>query len=345
MQNTLHNLPIPLRHVGPLKINYASDSFEVDVPLATYEVPLWPSVGRGARVTKLAGGISAVVLKECMTRSILLEAESAEIAVKIANDLESNRCELEKQATQSSRFLALQDWTLQIVGNLLFIRFAFTTGDAAGHNMATKAAEALQNWILQHYPELKYISISGNYCADKKNSAVNSILGRGKYVIADVVIPRNICIKYLRATPEQIANLNLKKNLIGSIVSGGVRTANAHFANMLLAFYLATGQDSANIVEGSQGITHAEARNNDLYFSVTLPNIIVGTVGASKNLDLVQQNLNNLGCLDLRSTGENARRLAVIAAATVLCGELSLLAAQANPGELMRSHLALERKK
>ena len=112
---------------------------------------------------------------------------------------------------------------------------------------------------------------------------------------------------------------------------------------MLLGFYLATGQDAANIVEGSQGVTLAEARADELYFSVTLPNLIVGTVGNGKGLPFVEENLRELGCLEAREPGANARRLALICAATVLCGELSLLAAQTNPGELMAAHLRLER--
>jgi len=128
-------------------------------------------------------------------------------------------------------------------------------------------------------------------------------------------------------------------------MAGGLRTANAHFANMLLGFYLATGQDAANIIEGSQGMVHAEVRGQDLYFTVTLPNIIVGTVGSGKTYDFVRENLRMLGCLEEREPGENARRLAIIAAGAVLCGELSLLAAQTNPGELIKSHLKLERRK
>ena len=131
---------------------------------------------------------------------------------------------------------------------------------------------------------------------------------------------------------------------MGNIAAGGLRTANAHFANMLLGFYLATGQDAANIIEGSQGIVHTEQRGDDLYFSVTLPNLIVGTVGSGKTHAFVLENLRLLGCLEKRGPGCNARRLAVIAAATVLCGELSLLAAQTNQGELMRSHVRLERQ-
>ena len=120
-------------------------------------------------------------------------------------------------------------------------------------------------------------------------------------------------------------------------------SANAHFANMLLGFYLATGQDAANIVEGSQGIVHAEVRGSALYFSVTLPNLIVGVVGNGKQLAFAKHNLSLLGCLEKRPPGENSRRLAQLIAATVLCGELSLLAAQTNRGELMESHLRLER--
>jgi hydroxymethylglutaryl-CoA reductase (NADPH) len=209
--------------------------------------------------------------------------------------------------------------------------------------MVTLAAERMMDWILKNYPALRYVSISGNYCSDKKTSAVNGILGRGKNVVAEVTIPRQLLKRMLKTTPEKIIDLNIKKNLLGNIVSGGLRTANAHFANMLLAFYLATGQDAANIIEASQGMVHAELRGDDLYFSVTLPNLIVGSIGNGKTHDFVRENLQLLGCTEEREPGVNARRLAVIAAATVLCGELSLLAAQTNPHELMRSHLQFER--
>ena len=164
--------------------------------------------------------------------------------------------------------------------------------------------------------------------------------------MAEVLIPRKPVARYLHTTPEKIADLNLRKNWVGTSLAGGLRSANAHFANMLLAFYLATGQDAANIVEGSQGFVLAEARGDaGLYFSVTLPNLVVGTVGNGKDLPFVEENLRGLGCLEPREPGQNARRLALICAATVLCGELSLLAAQTNPGELMAAHLRLERGK
>jgi hydroxymethylglutaryl-CoA reductase (NADPH) len=339
---------IPTKIVGPIKIVGEEMDTEIRVPLATYETPLFPSVNRGAKISRLCGGINAIVVSECMTRSILLEAPNAITATKIAEQLKSqHEIRLAAITTETSSFCKLQDWRTKIIGNLLYVRFNFATADAAGHNMTTKAADALGHWIAKQYPELKYLSVSGNYCTDKKASAVNNILGRGKYVIADILIPKVICEKHLHTTPEAITNLNQKKNLLGSIAAGSLCSANAHFANMLLAIYLATGQDAANIIEGSQGITHAELNaNGDLYFSVTLPNIIVGTVGAGKDLEHVKHNLTLLGCTDehrRKTPGANSRRLAMITAATVLCGELSLLAALTKSGELVKCHIKLER--
>ena len=335
---------IPMQTVGPIRITGPEVNEEVCVPLATYESPLWPSVGRGARVSMACGGIAAVVVDERMTRSILLEAPGAAEALQALTSLKSRQDELAGLVAQTSRFARLLDLHAQIAGNLLYLRFEMQTGDAAGHNMVTKAADGLMGWILKEYPSLKYVSISGNYCTDKKASAVNGILGRGKYVVAEIRIPREVCRKLLRTTPEKMAELNIKKNLIGTMLAGGVRSANAHFANMLLAFYLATGQDAANIVEGSQGLVHAETQGDELYFSATLPNLIVGTAGSGKDFDFVRKNLETMGCLAERAPGANARRLAVLCAAAVLCGELSLLAAQTNPGELMKAHLSMERK-
>ena len=336
--------PVPMRWVGPIKISGSTLDEKIAVPLATYETPLWHSVGRGARVSTLTDGILTTVVDERMSRSILLEAGNAQQALNALQSIKSRFSELNDVVRQSSRFAVLIDINAQIVGNLLYLRLEFTTGDASGHNMVTNAADHLFPWILHHYPYLRYSSISANYCSDKKATAVNGILGRGKNVVTEIIISREICRRRLKTTPEKIVDLNIKKNLIGTMIAGGLRGANAHYANMLLAFYLATGQDAANIIEGSQGVVHAEVRDDDLYFSCTIPNLIVGSVGNGKELDFIEDNLRQLGCKDDRPAGDNARRLAAICAATVLCGELSLLAAQTNPGELMQAHINLERK-
>jgi hydroxymethylglutaryl-CoA reductase (NADPH) len=335
---------IPMQFVGPVKLSGSVIEGDYEVPLATYETPLWPSVNRGARVSmNCAGGIGCTVVDERMTRSVLFEAPSASAALLALEKTKAGFPALCTIVEGTSRFAKLIGLHSQIAGNLLFLRFEFTTGDAAGHNMCTQAAEALMNHILEEHPELNYGSISGNYCSDKQAAAVNGILGRGKYVVAELTIPAEICRRYLKTTPGKVVQLNLRKNLIGTMLAGGLRSANAHFAHMLLGFYLATGQDAANIVEGSQGLTMAEERGGDLYFSVTLPNLIVGTVGNGKGLGFVLENMKRMGLDVDREPGENARRLACLCAATVLCGELSLLAAQTNPGELMEAHRRIER--
>ena len=342
---TITPTTVPTSWIGPIRLSGAVNGL-VDVPLATFESPLWPSVGRGARVSRLVPderGIRTEVLRECMTRSIILRTADVTTAASVARRMRTDIHELELVVSDSSRFARLEGIYTEVVGSLLFVRFQFTTGDAAGHNMTTLASERLIDHLLSRYP-VDYGSISGNLCVDKKNSSINGILGRGKSVAADILIPAEIVAGQLRTTAAAVARLNQEKNYIGSILAGGVRTANAHYANMLLAFYLATGQDAANIVEGSQGITYAEDRDGDLYFSCSLPNLILGTHGNGKDLPQVQANLDRLGCRDGHESGAASRRLAAICAATVLCGEVSLLSAQTNPGELMQSHLLLERK-
>jgi hydroxymethylglutaryl-CoA reductase (NADPH) len=334
---------VPMQWVGPIKIAGQEVNEEVNVPLATYETPLWASTNRGAKVSRLCGGIHTTVISDTMARSFVVQAPSAATAADIAQQLKRRHPEIQEAIQSSSRFAQFQSLDSHIVGNLLYLRLQIQPGDASGHNMVTKAADQVMQWLLGSYPDLRYISISGNFCTDKKVSAVNSISGRGKYVVAESIITRNVCHKLLKTTPEAIVDCHIKKNLIGSTIAGSLCSANAHYANQLLAVYLATGQDAANIVEGSQGITHAECRGEDLYFSVTLPNLIMGTVGNGKDLGFVQENLKKLGCLETREPGANARRLAIITAAAVHCVELSLMAALTNPGELMRAHLTLER--
>lgn len=345
-RNTMiKNAMIPMQTVGPMAIFGPELTDQVHVPLATYETPLWASVDRGARISTHCGqGICAIITGERMTRSITFEAPTIVIAQQALQTILQQQEKLQTVVTQSSRFAKLIHIHPEQIGNLLYLRFDFTTGDAAGHNMVTLASEHIQRYILENHPELCYVTISGNFCTDKKVSAINGILGRGKSVIAELLVPRKICQRFLKVSPETIVNVHIKKNLLGSIAAGSLRSANAHFANMLLAFYLATGQDAANIVEGSQGIVHCEVKDDALYFSVSIPNIIVGTVGNGKDLSFVHENLQAMGLTKINEPGKNSRQLAIIAAATVLCGELSLLGALANPGELMQSHIGIERK-
>lgn len=338
---------VPTSWIGPLyfKAMHDSESSVIDVllnaPLATYETTLFHSVGRGAKLTRLTQTLETTIISDYMTRSVLFECLDALEALLVSNYVKANVEFFQKEVvSQHSNYAKLKKIDTHIVANLIFIRFAYETGNASGHNMSTFASDAVATKILESFPHIKYISVSGNFCTDKKNSSVNALLGRGKHVVASMRIARELCETQLRTTPEKIVDLNIKKNMIGSIVSGGVQSANAHFANMLLAFYIATGQDGANIVEGSQGITHAVCDGDDLIFSVTLPNIIVGSIGHGKDVSDANSALKEMGC----DGADGSKRMAHIAAALVLCGELSLLSALSNPHELTQSHKMIERK-
>ncbi|MDG2404365.1 MAG: hydroxymethylglutaryl-CoA reductase, partial [Paracoccaceae bacterium] len=218
-----HFTPVPTKWVGPMKLIGDVVSEEVSVPLATYETPLWPSTGRGARVSQKAGGICCTIVDERMSRSVVLRAADAAVAKHASDEIATRFEELAQIVTTTSRFAQLIAVNRQIVGNLLYLRFECSTGDASGHNMVTKAADVLLNWLLEEYPLLSYSTISGNYCTDKKTSAVNGILGRGKYVVAEIEIPRTLCKHLLRTTPELMVQLNVEKNLLGSVMAGSLR--------------------------------------------------------------------------------------------------------------------------
>ncbi|MDR2067755.1 MAG: hypothetical protein LBP41_02080 [Holosporaceae bacterium] len=333
---------IPTKVVGSIKINYKGVVCLVAAPLATFETPLWNSVKRGALVSQKTTGIDVRVMDDVMSRSVIVEAENLENALICKNWIEDNLELIKNVVETTSNFAKLRRITAENVGRLLYIRLETTTGNASGHNMVTNAADAVLDFVIANCENVKYVSISGNYCTDKKASSVNGILGRGKRVSAEVIVPCGVCESILKTTPAKIIDLNNKKNLLGSILAGSVRSANAHFANVVLAVYLATGQDAANIIEASQGITFADFNGRDLYFSVNIPNMIVGTVGNGKNLDFAVNNLELMGCR--ASDSGSAQRLAAVIGAAVLCSELSLMAAQTNRGELTASHMKLERR-
>ena len=333
-----------------LNVNYLGRNEQVKFPVSTYETPLFASIKRGVKVSKVHP-ISVAVLSDCMTRSVIFQCKNVIEVERFLSFLDTHKTsgKMQEIVAKTSHHCKILDVENQVVGNLIYARFVYYTGEAAGHNMTTIATNEIAKWVIENCDtDVKYISNSGNTCCDKKVSAINSISGRGKHVVAEVFISRQTCAEILKTTPEKMADLNIKKNFVGSMLGGSVCSANAHYANMLAALYLPLGQDVANIVEGSQGITYCDVNSDgNLYFSVNLPNIICGCVGNGKELAFVRENLKTIGCIkeDGGLIDGASKRMAAIIGAVVLCGELSLMAALTNKDELVRSHLALERKK
>ncbi len=265
-------------------------------------------------------------------------------AVELVNWVNEHFSEVKNVAESTSRHAKLVSIQPFIVGNNVWLRFKFTTGDAMGMNMVTIATDKAIKYILSNFPKARLVALSGNMCVDKKANAVNFLLGRGgKTVISEAVIPRSTLEKWGGVTAEDVAEVNNRKNLLGSALAHSYGF-NAHFANIIAAIFIATGQDAAQVVESSMGITWMEPLDNgDLYVSVTLPSLEVGTVGGGTGLPTQREMLQMLGVYGSGNPpGTNALKFAEIVAAAVLAGEVNLVLALARD-ELARAHEMLGR--
>lgn len=337
IENPIGTVQIPLGVIGPLKINGESCTKEYYVPLATSEGALLASINRGASTITASGGCNARVISDKMTRAPVIKVENSVEAIKVKTWFEDNFSKIKEVAeSTTSHGKLIKIDPILIVGAYVYPRFVYSTGDSMGMNMVTIATDKVLK-LLSEETNAKHIALSGNACVDKKPSHMNLIEGRGKTVVADILIPEEIVEKKLKTTAESIVEVNIAKNLLGSAVSGTM-AFNAQYANMVAAIFLATGQDLAHVVEGSLGITHAENRNGDLYFSVNMPDLPLATVGGGTRLETANEGLKILG---LNGSG-SVRDFAEVVVSTVMAGELSLIGALAA-GHLARAHEQLGR--
>ncbi|GAN01908.1 hydroxymethylglutaryl-CoA (NADPH) reductase [Mucor ambiguus] len=342
-ENVIGYMPIPVGVAGPMNI----DGDSIHIPMATTEGCLIASAARGCKAINAGGGATTIITADGMTRGPCVEFPSIVGAAACKRFIEEDGAEIITAAFNStSRFARLRKLKVALAGRLVFIRFSTTTGDAMGMNMISKGCEKALSVLSERFPDMQIVSLSGNYCTDKKPAAINWIEGRGKSVVAEAVIPGAVVEKVLKTTVAALVELNISKNLIGSAMAGSVGGFNAHAANILTAVYLATGQDPAQNVESSNCITLMKAINDnqDLHISCSMPSIEVGTIGGGTILPPQQAMLDMLGVRGPHPTepGKNAQRLARIICAAVMAGELSLCAALAA-GHLVKAHMAHNR--
>ncbi len=342
IENTIGAAQIPIGIAGPLRVigDYANGLYYI--PLATTEGALVASVNRGAKIITEAGGARSKVINDGMTRAPVLTVPSVIDAVELVNWVNEHFNEIKSVAESTSRHAKLMSIQPFIVGNNVWLRFKFTTGDAMGMNMVTIATDRAIKYILSNFPKARLVALSGNMCVDKKANAVNFLLGRGKTVVSEAIIPKRI-LENWGVTAEDVAEVNNRKNLLGSALAHSFGF-NAHFANIIAAIFIATGQDVAQTVESSMGITWMEPLDNgDLYVSITLPSLEVGTVGGGTGLPTQRELLQMLGVYGSGNPpGTNALKFAEIVAAAVLAGEINLVLALARD-ELARAHEMLGR--
>ena len=329
-------LQVPVGVAGPMNI----DGKMVVLPMATTEGALIASVCRGC---KAVSQISTICLDDQMTRGPVFKIASISSAAAFEKFICDSYDSLRTAFESCSRHCKLIDIEQRVMGRYAFLRFSASTDEAMGMNMVTICTEAACSFLVNNFEGMvELVSLSGNFCIDKKASTVNILKGRGKYVVAECVIPKGAVESVLKTSVDMIVRTCLAKCWYGSSIAGAIGGNNAHAANIVAAAFMATGQDVAQVVESSACFTTMEKdENGDLVATVTMPCLEVGTVGGGTLLPTQNACL----CLALKSfpdEKDSAVRLARIICAFVLAGEVSLLASLSE-GSLVKAHLKLNR--
>jgi hydroxymethylglutaryl-CoA reductase (NADPH) len=331
-ENMIGAAQIPMGIAGPLRIA-RTDYF---IPLATTEGALVASVNRGCKAITASGGAAVDSYRVGATRGPVFKVQNLKESGRLTGFLEEHFTDLQKIAETTSRHLTLTTYMDRLIGRNRYVRFVFDTQDAMGMNMVTIATQKLVEYI-ETKTAARCISLAGNFDVDKKPSWLNGIEGRGIKVWAETTISDRILTEVLKTTAQKMYDVWLAKCMLGSAISGSM-AFNAQYANVVAAVFLSTGQDAGHIGEGSLGITTTEILNGkDLYVSVHLPDLMVGTVGGGTGLATQQEALTLLGV-------KNSRNFAEIVAGAVLAGEISLLASLSE-GTLAKSHQQFARGK
>lgn len=339
VENFIGTVQLPLGLAGPLRIRGEHAQGDFYVPLATTEGTLVASYSRGMRVITECGGAKTTVVRHSMQRAPVFLFDDAMEARHFGGWLDDNIGLIRVAAESTTRTGKLQEIEQYPIANMLYTRFCYTTGDAAGQNMTGKATYVACEWIREHHPGKPRYFLSGALDTDKKHSAINTIRTRGKRVIAEFTLKREVARRMLRVDPESLYRYR-QIATTGTLQSGAVYSG-AHSANGIAALFIATGQDEANVAESHAGITYGQLLDNgDYYWSVTLPALICGTYGGGTALPTQRECLEVLGCVGAGKSD----KFAEIVAAVVLAGDVSLTSAVMS-GEWVSSHEELGRNR
>ena len=313
---------MPIGLAGPVKVDGEHAQGDFYVPMATAEGTLVASYNRGMRLLYETGGIKTTILDDRMQRAPAFLFASAREMRDFRNWINENYEDIKAAAEATTKSGRLLDIELYPASRILYTRFNYTTGDAAGQNLTGKATQAACHWIVENNPTIEHFFLESNFATDKKSSQVNMLRTRGKRVVAEAVIPNALIEGAMRTSTEMMFRARQVSQLGGFM--SGVTNNGSHSANGVTAIFIATGQDAANVAESSAAFVYAEMRENgDYYYSITIPSLIVATYGGGTGLPTQRECLELLGCY---GTGK-VQKFAEIVAATVLCGEISLGAA------------------
>ena len=339
VENFIGVAQVPMGLVGPLLVNGEHAQGDFYMPMATSEGTLIASYNRGARLLRESGGAKVTVVDDAMQRAPVFMFDDARQARDFGVWVTENFDQIAEQAQTTTRSGKLRNIQQFAAARMRYLRFNYTTGDAAGQNMVGKATFVACEWIMANYPGIKRYMLSGAMDTDKKQSHLNTLHTRGKRVIAEVTIPNELLLKSMNISAEALYKAR-SISQVGSFMAGSNNTG-AHSANGVTAAFIATGQDVANVAESSAAIVFADLDDEgNYYLSITIPSLIIATFGGGTGLPTQQECLKMLGC----AGSGKVHKLAEIIGATVLAGEVSLMSA-VLAGDWVTSHDALGRNR
>ncbi len=323
---------VPMGLAGPLKIDGEHAQGDFYVPMATTEGTLVASYNRGMRLLSEAGGVKTTVVERFMQRAPVFHFSDARGAREFSDWIAKNEAGVRDAAETTTSVGKLHHIQRFNVSKMCYLRFNYTTGDAAGQNLSGKATLAACEWIREHAPGHPNFTLSGAIDTDKKHSHMNMLHSRGARVVAEATIPDALMRERMGPANADMFRARLVSNA-GGMLAGTVNNG-MHAANGLTALFIATGQDVANIAESHAAITFVELLDNgDYYWSITIPSLIVATYGGGTGLATQRESLEILDCYG----AGKVEKFAEICAGVVLAGEASLGAAIIH-GDWVESH-------
>jgi hydroxymethylglutaryl-CoA reductase (NADPH) len=338
IENFIGTVKVPVGLAGPLRVNGVHAQGDFYVPLATTEAALVASYSRGATLITQAGGCAAATLNEGVGRAPAFAFRSIVEAGTFVQWCLGNQEKIRSAAESTTRHGKLVDLRFTVEANHVYLLLHFTTGDAAGQNMATIATQAACDYVVTHCPTRpEYWFVESNMSGDKKASSQSFQSVRGRKVTAEVRLAGSLVERHLHTTPRRMVEY-WRMSAVGSVLSGTIGI-QGHYANGLAALFIACGQDAACVAEAAVGLTRFELTDDGgLYAAVTLPAVIIGTVGGGTGLP------SQRACLDLLGLAGpgRARALGELCAALALAGELSIIGAL-SAHEFTRAHQRLAR--
>jgi hydroxymethylglutaryl-CoA reductase (NADPH) len=323
---------VPIGLAGPLVVRGEHAQGEFYVPMATTEGTLVASYNRGMRLLRECGGVRTTVVDDHMQRAPAFIFDDALQAREFGRWVDENLAGIRAAAESTTRSGRLTYIGQHQIGPLRYLRVNYTTGDAAGQNMTGKATLAACEWIRENHPDHPRFVLSGAIDTDKKHSQINMLMTRGKRVVAEAVLRRDVLRELMGVDTRDLFEYR-QIGMVGSFMSGAAYNG-AHAANGLTAMFIATGQDAANISESHSGVTYAQLLpNDDYYWSTTLTSLIVATYGGGTGLATQRECLELLGCYGKGKV----QKFAEICAGVVLAGDISLTCA-ILAGDWVSSH-------